>query len=147
MKKRWIFGILCMLWMFVIFQFSASQGTESQGLSDRIAIMLSNLFPFIAYNDTLTFVIRKLAHFSEYAVLGLLYYQFLTTYPFQERTNLIVSCLLTLLYAATDEFHQLFIDGRSGQLRDVLIDTAGGCVGTLMSAWLTRVFRKRKGNS
>lgn len=76
-------------------------------------------------HNTLTFLIRKAAHMSEYALLLFFIYYGLkksTTYKY----TLLLSLLVTFLYACSDEFHQLFIPGRSGQLKDVLIDTIGG---------------------
>lgn len=146
MKKRWIFAILCLFWMLVIFQFSASQGEESAGLSDRIAQALCQVLSFVPYNDTTIFVIRKLAHFSEYAILGFLYYQWISTYALSKKTSMLISVLLVIGYATTDEVHQLFVDGRSGQFKDVCIDSSGGLVGVGISAFMNTWYEKYKGN-
>lgn len=144
MKKRWIYGALCILWMFVIFGMSNAQGEESQGMSDTIVIFLSKILPFVTYNDTWTYLVRKLAHFSEYALLGILYYQFLSTYHQLHGKELVLLISCVFLYACSDEFHQLFMDGRSGQFKDVLIDTSGGACGILLWHGVRYLFWKRK---
>lgn len=132
MKKRWIYGALCLIWMFVIFGMSNAQGEESQGMSDTIVIFLSKILPFVSYNDTWTFIIRKLAHFSEYAILGMLYYLFFSTYQTIAKKQIFILIGCVFLYACSDEFHQLFMDGRAGQFKDVCIDSAGGTTGILL---------------
>ncbi|MBE2318075.1 VanZ family protein [Solirubrobacter sp. CPCC 204708] len=64
-------------------------------------------------------VLRKGAHVTAYALLCLLWYRAL------EPRRLVAAVLVTLAYAATDEYHQTFIEGRSGTPVDWLIDAAG----------------------
>ena len=107
MKKLKYF-IPAILWMIFIFIMSQTNGNDSSNQS--------NFFVEI---------IRKTAHMSEYALLlFFIYYGFKKTITHQY--TLLLSLLITFLYACSDEFHQLFIPGRSGQFVDVLIDTAGG---------------------
>lgn len=143
MKKRWLYAILCLFWMFIIFGMSNAQGEESKGMSDAIVLLMSKYLPFVEYNDTWTFLVRKAAHFSEYAILGILYYMLLTTYREIQGKELLLLILGVFLYACTDEFHQLFMDGRAGQFKDVLIDTAGGSTGILLWHVIRYGFRQR----
>ena len=77
-------------------------------------------------------LVRKLAHFSEYAVLGVLMYLLFSTPQRQSRGVLpAAACLGT---AAVDEFLQRFAEGRAPALRDVGIDFAGSCLGILAAA-------------
>ena len=74
--------------------------------------------------------VRKAAHMSEYAVLVLLIFQALTA--FDRKKNCGCMALgITAAYAATDEFHQLFVPGRAGRVTDVLIDSAGAFLALL----------------
>jgi VanZ family protein len=68
-------------------------------------------------------LLRKLAHFTEYAVLTVLWWRALRGLAL--RFPLAVAMAISLGYAATDEFHQTFVDGRNGTPVDVLIDSAG----------------------
>jgi VanZ family protein len=70
-------------------------------------------------------VLRKLAHVTEYAILGLLLAR-ATRRP-------VAAVVLAAAYATTDELHQTFVEGRHGTPRDVAIDTAGALVGVY--AW------------
>ena len=79
-----------------------------------------------------SFLVRKAAHMSEYAVLAILLG--LTIREYKKEPWLLLALAATAAYAATDEFHQLFVPGRSGQLKDVLIDTAGGAIGLALLA-------------
>ena len=75
------------------------------------------------------FIVRKLAHFSEY--IGLCFLASNAIYQLSKRFIPLYSCALTSFYAISDEFHQLFVDGRSCEIRDWAIDTVGALVGAL----------------
>ena len=114
--------IPAIMWMIFIFIMSHTNGNDSSNQSnfiDQIILRFINIDL-----NTLTFVIRKIAHMCEYAILFLLiYYGLHKTFKYQY--YLLISLILTFLYACSDEFHQTFIPGRSGQFKDVLIDTIG----------------------
>lgn len=131
MKKKRTSWILLLVWMMVIFFFSSQTGTESSGISNGILIQLENLLHIPLTSEFSSLIIRKLAHFTEYAILGVLIVQVVNQYPNlkKSKAKLFYCILFCLLYAMTDEFHQLFVSGRSGQLLDVLIDTCGGVFG------------------
>lgn len=80
-------------------------------------------------------IIRKLAHGAEYAVLGVFCMLFLLTYNWQRRKQILLAISVCALYAVSDELHQMLSDGRSAQLTDVLIDTAGASVGAMAVFW------------
>ena len=91
----------------------------------------------------LEFLVRKLAHAVEYGVLAVLLG---ITIRFSRRWNQkwqIKTIILCWLYACTDEFHQLFVPGRAGQVRDVIIDTVGAIFAVLV-IWLFFIFLERK---
>ena len=96
-----------------------------------------------------TFFVRKGAHFTEYMILGVLlflfYYEWrpkLFQVPQKENTHIMqlrlrriwfTAWITGTLYAAGDEFHQMFTGGRSPQVRDVCIDSSGVAVGCLLA--------------
>ena len=83
---------------------------------------------------SLQFLARKSAHFSIYMILGVL--SFLAVISYEKLLfvlRLTVSGSVCLLYAASDEIHQLFIPGRSGEVRDVMIDFSGAVLGIALS--------------
>ncbi|RJR24367.1 VanZ family protein [Candidatus Microgenomates bacterium] len=83
------------------------------------------------------FVLRKGAHFAEYAILFVLIYRafnFMTRLSLADK--LFFTFFLTVLYALTDEYHQTWVLGRTGKLFDVMVDTSGAVFGFVFSAKL-----------
>ncbi len=134
-KKTIISWILVGILMFIIFYFSNQASCVSSGTSSGITRRLFDLFNLDEYLvfDTFHGLIRKIAHFCIYFVLGILVYNALfNTLKKYYIELLLYSILIVMLYAFSDEVHQLFIVGRSGEFRDVLIDTSGGSIGSLI---------------
>jgi VanZ family protein len=71
---------------------------------------------------TLDLILRKIAHAAEYALLTLLWAWALRP---ATRWNVPAAALVAIVYAVSDEYHQTFVEGRSGTVTDVLIDAAG----------------------
>ena len=135
MRKR-VYLLLAFIWMGVIFYMSNQPASVSSQHSGGVIEFLSNL-PFIGSivtymmeRDIAEFIIRKGAHMFSYFLLATLL--FMSNYD--NKKNLLKvslkSLIFTFLYACSDEFHQLFITGRSGEFRDVMIDTIGGFIGS-----------------
>ena len=113
-----------LIWMIVIFVFSSQNASESTQSSSYILDFLQQL-PILnsLHADTFMLIIRKSAHIIEYGILclTLIYGFFKVNKNYYYTYPILISCL----YAMTDEFHQLFVDGRSGSIIDVCIDTFG----------------------
>ncbi len=114
--------------MIIIFWFSHQTGTESSGLSTYIVNWLENHLHIIVPE----LIIRKMAHMGEYALLTFTFIYGFSKNKFILQKVLLFSLSATFLYACSDEFHQLFIVGRSGQLADVMIDTTGGIIAIIL---------------
>lgn len=133
MKKNHIYLFLCFLWMIVIFMFSHQPANTSQSLSNDVIKMLEQILHIEIikqggwFFDTISFFVRKAAHMSEYALLAILFSCYFRTCG--KRRFLLYAILCVVLYAISDEVHQLFIQGRSGQVSDVCIDAFGGAIG------------------
>ncbi len=132
--KKIIKYTLLIIWMIIIFLFSNQPAKESGKLSNSFLEKTITIF----YKDINTekkeqlikkygLITRKLAHFTIYLVLGVLMLSTISEYNI--KTKILVSITLCFLYALSDEIHQLFIIGRSGEFKDVLIDTAGSFIG------------------
>lgn len=129
------------IWMIFIFIMSNTNGNDSSSQSNFFANII---LQFINIDkETLTFLIRKIAHMSEYAILALFTYYALIKIAFNKRIIFQITFLISFLYACSDEFHQLFISGRSGQFTDVLIDSTG-CLIMLLFLYL---WQKKKNES
>lgn len=81
------------------------------------------------------FVFRKIAHMAEYAVLCLLIFRALRGHNLDIKKSLALAVIFSVLYAASDEYHQTFVFGRQGRLADVLIDSAGA----IMSFFIIKI--------
>lgn len=74
-------------------------------------------------------ILRKIAHITEYFILNLLLYRaFKNTFTLKLLYLVLWSAILSLIYAISDELHQLFVPTRNGNLEDVLIDSVGICL-------------------
>lgn len=145
MKKRFrITFLFTILWMIVIFCFSAQPGEDSSKVSGFFVDLLSFLFMENEFlMERASFLVRKCAHMSEYALLAILFYHlFMNTSKFVYAYPLALLC--SFLYACSDEFHQLFVPGRAGMFQDVLIDTTGAFLGLLAVFLLTKLWLKNK---
>ena len=74
------------------------------------------------------FIVKKTFHLIEYAIFTTLFYRALKESGVEKKKAGMYSVIITLLYGATDEFHQTFTAGRDGKIRDVIIDTVGGLI-------------------
>lgn len=129
--------------MTVIFSFSAQPATESSELSGRITGFLSGLLgeDLAQHLQWLEFLVRKMAHFSEYGLLGVLAGGLLLAYGHPPRRQWIALAGCAV-YAVSDELHQMFVPGRSPGVRDVCIDSAGACVGILFVTAAVLLWRR-----
>ena len=146
MKKtiiRIILIILILLWMYIVFGFSGQNGEESSGISFKISMLLTRNNEEIS--KTIEPYIRKIAHFSEYAVGGILIFLLILTFEkISPKVRNISSIIITIIYAIFDEVHQLFVPGREGKIVDVYIDTLGIITGILFINLIIKVFNKNK---
>lgn len=149
-NMKWLKLILVILWMIVIFSFSNQKAVDSTKLSDGLILKTVRIIEKITnkeYSDEEIlekFVkpVRKLAHFTIYLILGVLVYLYIK--EFNISNKFIISLLICILYAISDEIHQLFIVGRSGKILDVLIDSLGSLTGIFIIRKVGRLYEKIK---
>ncbi len=141
---RWGTGLLLAVWMAVIFLFSAQPDTESAEVSGTVAYRIVDVADHVfqmemtgterqQYVKKLDYPVRKAAHMSEYAILALLSLAFFKSMEMRGRKMYLPAFLLAVLYAGTDEFHQLCVSGRAGRFSDVCIDAAGALIALLLA--------------
>lgn len=132
-KILWI-GI-AVLWMAVIFYFSSQDGSHSASMSGRLTSFVIRLFvkdysslsleqQKEIYSFT-SYILRKVAHFTEYSILAL--FLFLATFTFTNKGLYLfgIPITLSILYAVSDEFHQSFVADRIPQFKDIVVDSFG----------------------
>lgn len=111
-----------------IFWLSSKDGNQSQNMSDSVrGILMKLLGPLLN-----SFIVRKFAHFFEYAVLGFLIGCAL--FLSRRRFSPITAAICSALYSVSDEIHQYFVPGRACRIFDVGVDTLGALTGTLILA-------------
>lgn len=143
MKNRrfWIWFGLTVIWMVIIFVKSAEPYSEqdirpqlAEWISEeRLQSLLPNLeFIYdgglVTYKqpyDMLEFFVRKFGHVFEFGLLSFLWLMTLRARRISWRIALISASIITLVYAASDEWHQKFVVGRTGHAIDVAVDTIG----------------------
>jgi VanZ family protein len=123
------------LWMLLIFTFSTESFSSAKS-TPFLAPLLADLLPhgLAPHMDTIVYLIRKLSHWSEYFILGILLMRALKPHISRQPAlrRMVWSILLATLYAATDEYHQTLVPGRSANPLDVVIDSFGALCGTLL---------------
>lgn len=141
MMKKLILWILVVSCMGTIFFFSSQEASESRKVSSGLIKTFVRALDFNnklnenqidTISENLTFIVRKGAHFSIYAVLCIFLALLVKEYGIFGKWRFILSVLVCFLYACSDEFHQIFVSGRSGEIRDVIIDTCGAITGFLI---------------
>lgn len=148
-KKQIIYVLLIIIWMAIVFIFSNQPSDVSSKTSGSItekvvqAITKDNKKITQNQRDTIETVIRKCAHFGLYLIGGILTTSFINTTNVQGKRIIIYAILFIFVYAITDELHQLFVPGRSGEIRDVIIDTVGGSCGTLLFIISRKIVRRK----
>lgn len=131
--------------MGLIFWFSSQQGSDSSETSGKIVAIIQKLSVIIrghdfspANLDIVTKLVRKCAHFSEYALFGWCTVFALTELFRSKWVACIFSELFVFLYAVSDEVHQFFVPGRSMSPLDVAIDS----LGALLGIWIYIIFKR-----
>ena len=140
---RVLLTVGAVLWMAVIFYLSSQPGEESSMLSGNLCWWIGSSFVpgyrlwdagrQAAFAASISLAVRKCAHFTEYAILGLLLSGAIGSHGIRGSRRARAAAVIGILYACTDELHQLFVEGRAAQLTDVLIDAAGVLTGVWAS--------------
>lgn len=153
MKKiifRIILIMLLCLTFYTIFQFSSENSIQSSSRSMKVMRKVVDIFPYTKNLNESTKIkivkksqpiIRKLAHFSIYTLVGILIMTFMSTYKLLLFKKFSISTIVGLCYAISDEYHQSFVPGRSAEIRDVVIDTSGVVFGIIIVLTIIFVYK------
>jgi len=139
--------ILIIIWMISIFTFSGQQGTESGNTSRQFTVAIIKMMtgksleledPFVA---GIQLFIRKMAHFTIYAIGGFLIMNYAYSFEKNMKQKILYCTVFGGCYAMTDELHQFFVPGRSASILDVVIDTTGVFVGVIVYVALRKIIK------
>ena len=152
--KKYLPWIAVAAWMVVIFWMSAQTAGQSGGLSEAITRWILHVIyqgfdglsaekqeRILAICHT---ILRKGAHFTEYAVLAMLVANALRQYPMPKWIRWLLPVAVSAAYAVTDEIHQYFVPGRACRLLDMGIDTCGAIFGVCLFTAAVTLLQKRK---
>lgn len=154
--KKWTFIliVIAVIWMGIILLFSSRQSNETTIDSHKIVITVGHILhadfdewsqeDIDAYVAKMNYPIRKLAHLTEYTILGILLC--IAVIAFMEKPkpfSFMIPWTIGTLYAVTDEVHQLFVSGRDGKITDVLLDSIGVLLGTMIVHGIALLIFKR----
>lgn len=148
-----VLAALLGLLYYVIFGFSAQDAEESGSLSRNVSERCVEIFNSFSGGrwghdemdqmvEAIEHPLRKLAHFTEYAYMGILVYGLLCQWMGRGKRRCLLTAGWIFLSAAGDEFHQYFVPGRYASFLDVLLDTGGGVCGMLFCVLAAMVCRK-----
>ena len=137
MHRKIIKIFIVLLCMIIIFSFSSDDDKASDKKSDGVIISVAKLIKRnnlskkekIKYINKYVVFVRKGAHFIIYFALGLSLISLIREYRILDLKAILIALLIAILYACSDEFHQLFISGRSGQISDIFLDSFGSFIG------------------
>lgn len=148
-KTRLIFFILTIATFITIFIFSNQNGEESGETSRGFTKIIIEALPISKDLDegrkaelieNAQTVVRKLAHFSIYTVLGINLMGFINTYDkLKQKDKILITILVGSIYAVSDEFHQMFSGGRTPAVGDVCIDALGVLFGLMIYSLFNKV--------
>lgn len=156
-----IFWIITVSWIVMIFHFSNQTATQSSNTSNLVVKLLNEMFSIDIQDDM---IIRKVAHTMEFALLTIFSYVALSsTNKISNKTsyaespvklmrsdnemNIVFTLWFAILNAIFDEYHQLFVDGRDGSIKDVLIDLIGIIIVLIVIRVAFTIYLKSKGKS
>ena len=149
--KRIGLFVLFIILILIIFVFSNQNGVKSEATSDKFTSKVVDVVGSVSKKEiknkdkiiiNARFMVRKLAHFTLYFMLGIIAYLLLNT--FIDKKVILISIILCLMFAIADEIHQLFLDGRTAKVYDVLIDTVGSSSAIYLTYFIRKIINKKK---
>lgn len=148
-KYKKLSWLAVFLWMALIFYLSHQPSSVSSELSSGITEFIINaaekLVPDIGIDlRDFHYIVRKNAHFIAYFILGILSINAIKSDKISGKHSIFLALGISVLYAMSDEFHQLFIAGRSGEVRDVFIDSSGALAGIVIYSGVMRIRKIKK---
>lgn len=139
MIKKILSITIVVVWCTLIFGYSNQNGDISKGTPDKVVNYIGNIFKIKEESrEKLTFPVRKCAHFFVYFVLGFLIINMFKTFDVKTSHAIIVSAIFCMIFAGSDELHQLFIRARTAKVSDVLLDSSASLLGIYLYYLLIR---------
>ena len=139
MLKKVLSIFIVVVWCALIFGYSNQKGDVSKSASDKVVNYIGDIFKIKKENrEKLSLPVRKCAHFFVDFVLGFLVINMLKTFNVRTSYSIIISIIFCVLFAGSDELHQLFIKARTANVGDVLLDSSASMFGIYLYYLLVR---------
>ena len=135
--KKYLKYIFLILWTGIIFAFSSQVATDSRELSRGVTVKIAEVIKKVRPNTEINVYlfnrkIRKLAHFFNYMVLGMITTLVLKKKMLGNKKIFLSSILFCILIASLDEYYQNFISGIGARITDIFIDSFGALMGIVL---------------
>ena len=140
-RKTIVKGLLCFIWLGIIFYNGTRQGEISQRSSKEVVKVVSRFINIpsttvdtpSAKFKSLNYYVRKNGHFFEYLILSVLLCAVVRQFKLYKSSEILLLLFLLLLFPVIDEFIQKYIPGRTSNTFDIIIDFCGGILGMVVS--------------
>ena len=145
MKKiilRTILLILIILTCLIIFEFSGQNANDSKKVSGKITEKIVSVYYNVKLDkNRVESIVRKIAHYSIYTLLGIEIMSFISTFTIKEFDRISFALIAGMIYAMIDEIHQAFVPGRGALITDVMLDTLGVITGIFISLLIIKLYK------
>ncbi len=145
--KKIVTLILIIIWMITIFYFSNQHSEESSNLSGGVTLKVLKILKVAPETEeqleNIETLIRKLAHFFMYLAGGVLILLHINLYETSKNKKMLLAQLVGTMYAITDEVHQIYVPGRSGEIKDILIDSLGILTGIGVVLLIKKIIKSK----
>lgn len=148
MKKiilRTILLILIILTCLIIFEFSGQNANGSKKVSGKITEKIVSIFYNVKLDkNRVESIVRKIAHYSIYTLLGIEIMSFISTFTIKEFDRISFALIAGMIYAMIDEIHQAFVPGRGAIITDVMLDSLGVMTGIFICLLIIKLYKSLK---
>lgn len=148
MKKiilRIVLLISIILTSLIIFEFSNQNANDSKEVSGKITEKIVSIFYSVKLDkNRVESIVRKIAHYSIYTLLGIEIMSFISTFTIKEFDRISFALIAGMIYAMIDEIHQAFIPGRGALITDVMLDSLGVMTGIFICLLIIKLYKSLK---
>lgn len=154
-SAKFISWLIVILWSLIIFSLSSQPATKSNNLSKSVTkqiikatqkggVLNIQIKPRKNMINKLNDIVREYAHAAVYLVLGILVMNAFIMSGVRGYKAFVFSFIFCILYAVTDEIHQLVVPGRGTEVADILIDGIGASTGIGLYKFIFKIYHTLK---
>lgn len=142
---RIVLLISIILTSLIIFEFSNQNANDSKEVSGKITEKIVSIFYSVKLDkNRVESIVRKIAHYSIYTLLGIEIMSFISTFTIKEFDRISFALIAGMIYAMIDEIHQAFIPGRGALITDVMLDSLGVMTGIFICLLIIKLYKSLK---